>query len=420
MRATTRVAGIYGPNAAGKSNILSAIAFAADAVRLSATAWADRASLPHHPFLLDDEHRQQPSFYEFSLVIAGVRHDYGFTSNKDGIQSEWLYSYPEGRRRRTFVRESSGTDRITFARGPAYAGHTALLPFVGPRKLILSVAANARHDYLGPIHDHIARIGLTTFTESGVEARLRLFRESLDESTAAAAATILLRLADTGIQEVQVKKEESAALRFEDMRNTVRWDSTAAAEQPTSPHSGPPTRRFTILVGRQAFAFPNAAADTRRVLEFSHLSRDGSLADLSEADQSSGTLAWLALATLAWGATESGEIVLVDELAASLHPFLSATLIKIFKDAELNHSGAQLIFTTHDTSFLRPSVEALEPAETWFVEKRDGASELYSLAEFPTRDSDNFAKRYLDGRYGAVPIVALDELRELRRRAADR
>ncbi|MCM3887357.1 ATP/GTP-binding protein [Frankia sp. R82] len=47
-----------------------------------------------------------------------------------------------------------------------------------------------------------------------------------------------------------------------------------------------------------------------------------------------------------------------------------------------------------------------EPAEIWFTEKNaDGATELYSLAEYPTRASDNISRRYPDGRYGAIPMI---------------
>jgi uncharacterized protein len=86
----------------------------------------------------------------------------------------------------------------------------------------------------------------------------------------------------------------------------------------------------------------------------------------------------------------------------------------MFKDPELNRGGAQLVFTTHDVAFMNPSFHSLDPGEIWFVEKKHGgATDIYSLAEFPTRRTDNFARRYLDGRYGAVPMVDVDQLREL-------
>jgi hypothetical protein len=382
VSSTTRVAGIYGPNASGKSNILSAIDFAATAVGLSATSWAERNTFPHNPYRLDDKHPGLPSFYEFSVVVEGVRHDYGFTSDAAGIRSEWLYSYPQGRKRKTFVRESADTASISFARGPAYAGHAALLPFVNSRTLVLSVAANASHRYLAPIHNHISReIRYARFTEFDRTTRLRAVREDLARPGATEIATRMLRLADVGITGVSVRDRDIPA----DLRTLI----DALGD------------KVSLDIDKQ-------------ILEFFHASGEGPAVGLPENDQSSGTLAWLTLALPAVWTLGLGGVLLIDEIDASLHPFLSATLVNMFKNPALNRSGAQLVFTTHDTALLRRSPEALEPAEVWFVEKKSGSTELYSLAEFPTRPDQNFANRYLDGRYGAVPII-VDEFPELSR-----
>ena len=104
--------------------------------------------------------------------------------------------------------------------------------------------------------------------------------------------------------------------------------------------------------------------------------------------------------------------MLVDELDASMHPRLTAALVAMFKDHRLNVSGAQLIFTSHDATLLGHLAPVeLTPDEVWFCQKgADGASELVSLAEFTTRTGDNFERRYLQGRYGALPIISPDEL----------
>ena len=56
----------------------------------------------------------------------------------------------------------------------------------------------------------------------------------------------------------------------------------------------------------------------------------------------------------------------------------------------------------------------LEAGEIWFTEKgQNGASELYSLADFDSRPGNNEQKRYLAGRFGALPTLDLSKLFDL-------
>jgi hypothetical protein len=125
--------------------------------------------------------------------------------------------------------------------------------------------------------------------------------------------------------------------------------------------------------------------------------------DLTE--ESAGTQTWFALIGPALTALRTGQILLFDEIDASLHPKLSARLLELFQDPVTNPYGAQLIFTTHDTSLLNH----LNRDEVWLTEKRDnGATTLTGLAEYggdKVRRSLNLEKAYLQGRFGAVPEV---------------
>ena len=101
---------------------------------------------------------------------------------------------------------------------------------------------------------------------------------------------------------------------------------------------------------------------------------------------------------------EAGSIVIFDELDASLHPTLRRT-VRIFRSPVTNPFGAQLIFTSHDTSLLNH----LNRDEVWLTEKRlDGSTRLGALAEFAgerVRKSQNLENAYLHGRFGALPQV---------------
>lgn len=125
-------------------------------------------------------------------------------------------------------------------------------------------------------------------------------------------------------------------------------------------------------------------------------------------DESAGTRNWLDLLPTVLTALEQGRTVVVEEIDASLHPLLTAQLIGLFQESATNPHQAQLVFTTHDTSLLGTMLgdEVLEPDQVWFVEKdATGVSSVYALSDFTPRKDQNTERRYLDGRYGAVPIL---------------
>ena len=47
-------------------------------------------------------------------------------------------------------------------------------------------------------------------------------------------------------------------------------------------------------------------------------------------------------------AMNSGAVLVVDEIEASMHPMLTRHLIEMLQDQNSNKNHAQLIFTTHD------------------------------------------------------------------------
>lgn len=122
-------------------------------------------------------------------------------------------------------------------------------------------------------------------------------------------------------------------------------------------------------------------------------------------DESAGTQTWFRLIGPALGALQGGRVLLLDEIDASLHPRLSGRLIEIFQDPQTNTQGAQLVFTSHDTSLLN----SLNRDEVWLAEKApDATTRLIGLAEFRgdrVRRSLNLERAYLQGRFGAVPEV---------------
>ena len=367
------VAGIYGPNASGKSNVLDALAWLSMAVATSLRGWEDYIPRDAHRF---GKGVVSPSEFDVDLVVKGVRYAYRLEVDDSAVLFESLDSYPEKRRRNLFTRHQS---EIDFRRG--LEGTRAVRELLTPTTLALSAAGRVGDSVCRSVGQAVARIrvlGLPTRglyrlggVLAGADSTLRLLLEGTgaippglfdasEERSAVADQSLaldLLRVADPGIDDFVLAEEESR-------------DTTGS----------------------------------RRRLRLVHRGR-GEPVTFDMEDESAGTRTWYRLIGPAIGALQDGRVLLLDEIDASLHPRLSGRLIEIFQDPRTNTHGAQLVFTSHDTSLLN----SLNRDEVWLTEKApDAATRLVGLAEFRgerVRRSLNLERAYLQGRFGAVPEV---------------
>lgn len=360
------VAGLYGPNASGKSNVLDALAWLAEAVGTSLRAWEEH--VPREPFRFGDSPRQ-PSTYEVEMMVDGVRYAYSLTVGDDEILTESLDSYPERRRRSLFERE--GMD-IGFRRGTVTAAGVREL--MAPTMLALSVARRLNDPEIAPFArqlDDVAVRGLPS----------RAMRKAMDSRRLSFYTDRIFTEPDSPVHDDP--ELALALLRFADLG----IESVKVVDAPFA--SGDVTMKEVLLVHRVA----------------------GTSVSFALEDESEGTRTWYNLLGQVLDALRFGELLLCDELDASLHPKLSARLVELFQDPDTNPRGAQLIFTTHDTSLLNH----LNRDEVWLTEKgADGATTLTALAEYggeKVRRSLNLEKAYLQGRFGAVPDVDQHMLR---------
>ena len=137
-------------------------------------------------------------------------------------------------------------------------------------------------------------------------------------------------------------------------------------------------------------------------IELGHRGHDGKPVFLSMDRESAGTRRLLFVLDFVFRALDKGVPLCIDELDASLHTHASEAVLALFCSRDTNPKGAQLIATTHDSELMRWSV--LRRDQLWFTDKdASGATWLYPLTDIRTRSGDDFAKAYLQGRYGAVP-----------------
>lgn len=127
--------------------------------------------------------------------------------------------------------------------------------------------------------------------------------------------------------------------------------------------------------------------------------------------ESAGTQRLAGLVGLILYSLKVGGVFVVDELECSLHALLLREILSLYKNRRHNATGAQLIFTTHNTDILDDSV--LRLSEIALVRKTVANGTIVRrLAEFKNDGEDlrnvhNFRKQYLAGFYSAIPHPAL-------------
>ena len=118
---------IYGPNAAGKSNLLRAVQFMQSFV-LTSQSLQEGQDINVTPFLLNSKSRTEPSEFEVIFAQDKVRYQYGFAVNKVRVMNEWLLAYPEGRPQRWYERkydQQKGSDTWYF--GSRFSGPRTMI-----------------------------------------------------------------------------------------------------------------------------------------------------------------------------------------------------------------------------------------------------------------------------------------------------
>ncbi len=364
------VAAIYGANASGKSNVLKALQYMLLAIKDSFGNWPPNGPIPYEPYALDGSSSTQPSQFVIDFLFEGSRYHYGFTSNSDGIVSEWLHAFPNQRRQVWFDRKRGRP--ISFSR-TLIGENTQIAKLTRPNSLFLAAAAQANHRVLAPLHQWLTsgQPVVGPARETSLHDAMELLERS---QTVLLAVGRLLMAADLGISRLTIKP------------------SKPSLSEPSEPAASASVAALRARIFK-----------LRRELEFHHSGSAGSLI-FSRDQESDGTLAYLSILASALTRLGAGGLLLVDELDRSLHPILARSLVELFNSKESNPKGAQLIFNTHDTNLLSGGL--LRRDQIWFTEKdRKGASHLYPLTDFKPRKGENLENGYLQGRYGAIPFL---------------
>jgi uncharacterized protein len=376
-----RAIAIYGPNGSGKSTVLRAASALRHLISETRGFASDTLLQPYEPFALAGPAKEP--------VVLGVK----------AVIDSRVYEYSVAFDRRQFREEKllrMGTDRaeVLLDRTPRGVVGTwtddpqfqLLTQSFRPNALLLSLA-----DSLAPTLARGIAVGLRRLLfmndptamlwplnrAEGVAKRAR------DDAAFSTWLLSRLRAADVGVVD----------MRTEEIRTLVEVEQEPGEEELTTE---PPQEKQAVQLSYR--------------LALIHGGKDGPV-PLSYARESLGTRRLVELAPVLFDLVHDSQprAAFVDEFDASMHPLLLQGLVRHFNcDVAADRARGQLVFATHETSLLDAEAkDAVLRRDQIYLTSKDavGAAKLYSVAEFRERNNLNMRRRYLQGRYGALPSL---------------
>lgn len=345
-----RVAAIYGANASGKSNLNIAMDCFQRIIVESMNNIDDGADSVlekyYVPFSFETNHDN--SEFQVVEILDNYEYKYGFEYNAECIVTEWLYRKNLNTKRTSIIFERT-TENVEFG-ATVRKECEAYKEQIPSETLVLSFFNRLRK-----LKSHIFKnvysgimgtlVVPTDFCEDTGLLEAMLPRIIDDEKP---KLLEFLKAIDTGIKDIDYD-ESDKGIRF-----------------------------FTVHNGKDGASYP-----------------------LGLYCESEGTIKSIMLFVYARIAILSNQSMFVDELNVKLHPLLLKFIIDLFYN---NHSEAQLIYTTHDTTLM--DKKFFRRDQIWFVQKDEyGYSELLALSDFKVRSDASFEKDYLAGVYGGIPFL---------------
>jgi len=381
-----RSAVIYGPNAAGKSNVLMAMDCMHKIVCQLSYAIHD-ASLPVTPFKLDAKSAKKPSQFEVIILVDGVRYQYGFSATAKQIYNEWLFAFPKGNPQKWFERSyNPTTKRTSFTFGRMLKGDKLVWQkATRPNALFLSTAIQLNSSALKPVYHWFEN----TLRSTGLDSLPSEFSVYACHNKKRKNKILkFMQAADFSIHDIKVEKRATDGAELKDALLTQMFSKISSGRHRISSGS-----KILMTSSHKVHGVPNRYID----LDFF-------------SEESAGTQKIFHIAAPWLSALRNGAVMFVDELHPNLHPKLVEFLIALFHSPKTNPKGAQLIFTTHETSILNQKIFRRD--QIWFCERnKRQETVLCPLTDYKPRTNENLERAYLSGRYGAVPNIRdIDDL----------
>ena len=356
------IAAIFGPNAGGKSNAISALAYLISRVVFPINRSTGEGNpfgmilRSYSPFMFDESSTRCPTEFEITFRTEHAQYQYNLSILDDKVKAESLFyiKTPCSRRRSVllFKRSSNGIELGTAIK-------------------------KANNEKISPSIPYLSFLAIN-YNFSEINEAVNWFQGCFIENYA---------IADSDHRFSGLLEDPKIKPLFLSMLSSM--------DIPISDYN--------------VEEVPNTGAEKRYSIITTH-TVEGKQYQLDIHHESEGTIKILSALPGIVYSIASGGLVLFDEFDAKLHPHLLRFLIDLYTNPDVNNNHAQLIFSCHDISIMKN--DFLRRDEIWFAAlNKDSASELWSLYDIQDENGNHvkntaaYDRQYLAGRYGADPYL---------------
>lgn len=350
--------GLFGPNASGKSNIISAISICCRII-LDSHLNVEGGSFNFEPFKFEG-YSNKPSRFLIDFVCNNVEYEYSFELTKTEILKESLYYYPQGRRARLFTRDESAEKPYIFAEG-AFTKPADVVASTSKVNLFLSRACSMNRDKAVELYGYFMNTFLLrVIPMNNLQVAETYFKKYRDLLLAA------LQCCDSDIVNIDLVK------------NKIRSQQPIATSQSS----------FEIVETEIGHFVTYHKFDPSVIFDM-------------DMDESTGTKELFGLLLSLLDVVRNKKALMADEFDDRLHTRLADFVIDMIHASECS----QFLFSSHNTNLIDSN--HFRRDQIVFVNKKeDGSTESYSLYDFKDfRDTMDAEKAYIQGRFDAVPYT---------------
>lgn len=384
-----KIAAILGANASGKSNIVQAFYLLP---KLFLRPCSNKTSkIKYDKFALDDDFASRDSDMIVNFIVGETKYRYEVSFNNDMVTREQCLAHPFGalRPRKVFDRVNDpekAISTIKWGEGYCSASDSRILQgnLLHNRTVFGAFqSSNVSIPVLDEIVKWLDSYFLPAINTSDQHLDNYTSEQIIENKIKKEEVSDLLKFADIGVDNLQIEKKEEPIP--EEVVSMLLLNEKIPEEFKSELKKNPKPVSTSLNV--QLF----------------HHGANGVIKPFDFDKESSGTQRYYALSSILIKMVEEPHFLAIDELENKLHPDLYEHFLITYLS---NARESQLVYTTHIREFLDDRNKFRDDS-VWFTEKsEEGATTLYSMADFGSdtiRDTTNRYNAYRSGRLGAIP-----------------
>lgn len=390
----------YGPNASGKSSFIESIDYARDFI---VNGIPSGRGTGVNQFKGEFQDLDQQSVFQFTFLAEDNEiYEYGFSLDSKQVYEEWLMILTKKGFEPLFERQTDVEEKTIievtakFARKKSKNRELAeLLKETIKEKqknqLFLYKLYDNGVKRVEPVMEWFRSIQVI-FPNSKV--RFLPIRISTDMDFQKFISDSLSKM-DTGVVRVSAVSDE---LDFHDFAEKAHFSKELIRDIEEKKHG-------MFRIGGKYYIFGEKQQNRMTLIQikFEHRLNSKSV-EFDLEDESDGTQRLLDLLPMFFAMDKKSKgIYFVDEIDRSLHTKLSKYLLNMFLENS-NDTNCQIIYTAHDVNLI--DLDEFLQDEIWFVEKKlTGETTIKPMSDFDVKGDQDILKAYLNGRFGAVPVI---------------